>query len=314
MNHNNEAQILEAASLPEEGVQPLRRPSYLLHASLLIATIFTTLLAGAILSLSEGFYYEQILRALKIIMANPETLWRGVPFSFTLMIILLTHEMGHYLTARHYGVSATLPYFIPAPPFPFIIGTFGAFIRMQSPILRKRAILEIGAAGPIAGFVVAIVAVYIGLGLSTPVSELPEDGILLGVPLAFSLLGELTLTVPEGGGIAFHPIAFAGWIGLLVTALNLMPIGQLDGGHVVYALFGKKHRWISIGMIVILFILGTLSWLGWYVWAVLTALLGVRHPPMVDPEISLLPRQKIIGWSSLVIFVLCFTPAPFMIA
>jgi membrane-associated protease RseP (regulator of RpoE activity) len=244
---------------------------------------------------------------------DPASLAKGIPFSFTLMAILLTHEMGHFLTAKNYGVPATLPYFIPAPPIPFLIGTFGAFIRMKSPILTKKAILEIGASGPIAGFVVAILAVIIGLTQSEVVAETTSATFKLGAPLIFNFLDGLLLDVPEGSDVLLHPVAFAGWIGLFVTALNLIPIGQLDGGHVVYALLGKRHTLVSIGMIGALLVMGFIGWPGWYFWAFLTAILGVRHPPMVDPEVVLEPRQKLIGWLSLAIFALTFTPNPFMI-
>lgn len=300
MNHGHEIPILDTQSLPQEETPPLEKRSYRLHLFLFVATVFTTLLAGAMMEGANPF-------------KDPASLVKGVPFSFTLMTILLTHEMGHYLTARRYGVHATLPYFIPAPPIPFLIGTFGAFIRMKSPILIKKAILEIGAAGPIAGFVVAIFAVIVGLTLSEVVPETTSAAIKLGAPLIFEFINRLLLEVPEGSDVLLHPVAFAGWIGLFVTALNLIPIGQLDGGHVVYALLGDKHRAVSIGMIGVLLIMGFIGWPGWYVWAFLTALLGVRHPPMVDPEVTLEPRQKIIGWLSLVIFVLTFTPNPFMI-
>ena len=300
MNQEHEMPALNIPPIAEVEVQPQERPSYRIHVILFVATVFTTLLAGALL---EG---ANPLR-------NPASIAQGIPFSFTLMIILLTHEMGHYLTAKHYRVSATLPYFIPAPPIPFLIGTFGAFIRMRSPILRKRAILEIGASGPIAGFVVAIVAVFIGLNLSEVVSESPPSTLKLGAPLAFNFLSSLLMEIPEGSDVLLHPVAFAGWIGLFVTALNLIPIGQLDGGHVVYALLGERHKMVSIGMIGVLLLMGFIGWPGWYFWAFLTAILGVRHPPMVDPESVLGPKQKLIGWASLVIFVLTFTPNPFMI-
>ncbi len=300
MNHGQEIPALNIPPTLDIQVQPQEKPSYRIHIILFVATVFTTLLAGAIM---EG---ANPLR-------NPSSLAKGIPFSFTLMAILLTHEMGHYLTARYYGVPATLPSFIPAPPIPFLIGTFGAFIRMKSPILRKKAILEIGASGPIAGFVVAIVAVIIGLTFSKVVSETSLATIKLGAPLIFDFLNRLLLDVPEGSDVLLHPVAFAGWIGLFVTALNLLPIGQLDGGHVVYALLGKKHKIVSIGMIGVLLVMGFIGWPGWYVWAFLTAILGVKHPPMVDPEAALSPRQKLIGWLSLAIFVLCFTPNPFMI-
>lgn len=301
MNHGHDIPTSNIPPTLDVEVPPQEKPSHRIHVILFVATVFTTLLAGALMEGADLFH-------------NPASIAKGIPFSFTLMAILLTHEMGHYLTAKNYGVPATLPYFIPAPPIPFLIGTFGAFIRMKSPILTKRAILEIGASGPIAGFVVALVAVMIGLNLSQVVTETSSPAALkLGAPLIFNFLNDLLLEVPEGSDVLLHPVAFAGWIGLFVTALNLIPIGQLDGGHVVYALLGKKHKMVSIGMIGVLLVMGFIGWPGWYVWAFLTAILGVKHPPMVDPETFLLPRQKFIGWFSLAIFVLCFTPNPFMI-
>jgi membrane-associated protease RseP (regulator of RpoE activity) len=300
MNHGQEMPALNIPPAMDAEVQSHKRPSYRIHVILFVATVFTTLLAGAIMEGANPF-------------RDPASLAKGIPFSFTLMAILLTHEMGHFLTAKNYGVPATLPYFIPAPPIPFLIGTFGAFIRMKSPILTKKAILEIGASGPVAGFVVAIVAVIIGLTQSEVVAETSSATFKLGAPLIFNFLDGLLLDVPEGSDVLLHPVAFAGWIGLFVTALNLIPIGQLDGGHVVYALLGKRHTLVSIGMIGVLLVMGFIGWPGWYFWAFLTAILGVRHPPMVDPESILEPRQKLIGWASLAIFVLTFTPNPFMI-
>jgi membrane-associated protease RseP (regulator of RpoE activity) len=301
VNHRQDIPALNIPPPLDVEIQPQEKPSCRIHLILFVATVFTTLLAGALMEGADPLH-------------NPASITKGIPFSFTLMAILLTHEMGHYLTAKNYGVPATLPYFIPAPPIPFLIGTFGAFIRMRSPILTKRAILEIGASGPIAGFVVAIVAVIIGLNQSQVVTEISSSVTLkLGAPLIFEFLNSLLIDVPEGSDVLLHPVAFAGWIGLFVTALNLIPIGQLDGGHVVYALLGKKHKMVSIGMIGVLLVMGFIGWPGWYLWAFLTAILGVKHPPMVDPETSLSSRQKFIGWFSLAIFVLCFTPNPFMI-
>lgn len=292
----------EAAAPAPARVEARRRSPYRLHFILFILTIMTTLTAGAFLTGANPFQ-------------NPADLLKGVPFSFTLMAILLTHEMGHYLTARHYGVPATLPYFIPAPPIPgtLMIGTFGAFIRMQAPIFQRAAILEIGAAGPIAGFVVAIAATVVGLRLSEIVPPVSETSIRLGEPLVFTFLSHLMMDVPEGMDLLLHPVAFAAWIGLFVTALNLIPIGQLDGGHVTYALFKERHTAISIAMVGGLLYMGYIGWPGWYLWAVLVTILGVRHPPMTDPEAQLAPRQKLIGWLSLIIFVLTFMPNPFML-
>jgi len=264
---------------------------------LFIATIFTTLLAGALQQSAEIFQH-------------PAELIRGIPFSFTLMAILLTHEMGHYLTSRYHGVSATLPYFIPAPS---IIGTFGAFIRMTSPILSKRALIDIGASGPIAGFVVAIAAVAVGLHYSRVVEVSTLEGMKLGTPLIFSMISNLMIgPVPMDHDVLLHPVAFAGWIGMFVTALNLIPIGQLDGGHVVYAVFGRRHRTISLLMIPILILFGIYGWPGWFLWAVLPLIFGINHPPVLDSDHPLGFSRQIIGWISLAIFILTFTPTPFM--
>ncbi len=281
--------------------EPQSRPSYGLALALFVATLGTTLLAGALMDGANPF-------------RQPSELARGIPFSLTLMAILLTHEMGHYITSRHYGVKASLPYFIPAPPILFMIGTFGAFINMRSPILRRGALLEIGAMGPIAGFVVAVVAVTAGLLQSSVQPTDSLDGMKLGSPLLLQGLGALLLDTPgDGYDLVLHPVAFAGWIGLFVTALNLLPIGQLDGGHITYALFGRRHKAISIVAVLGLAILGVVSWPGWLVWGILGAMLGLRHPPVIDQDLPLNRRQRMIAWASVVIFVLTFTPVPFSV-
>lgn len=277
------------------------RPAYGLALALFVATLGTTLLAGALMDGANPF-------------VRPSELARGIPFSLTLMAILLTHEMGHYITSRHYGVKASLPYFIPAPPILFMIGTFGAFINMRSPILRRGPLLEIGAMGPIAGFVVAVVAVVAGLLQSTIQPADSLQGMKLGSPLLLEGLGALLVDTPaEGYDLVLHPVAFAGWIGLFVTALNLLPIGQLDGGHITYALFGRRHRTISIAAVLGLAILGVVSWPGWLVWGILGAVLGLRHPPVIDQDLPLTRRQRAIAWASVAIFVLTFTPVPFAV-
>jgi len=294
---------LEAPQGPywvSEPVQPveLPKPSYRLPVILFALTVITTLFAGAIQQGANPF-------------REPLSLAAGIPFSFTLLAILLTHEFGHYFTSRYHKVPATLPYFIPAPSF---IGTFGAFIRMTSPILRKKAIFDIGISGPIAGFVVAIVAVVVGLDLSTVVKESSFEGLKLGSPLVFSWLSQLILGDPgEGYDILLHPVAFAGWIGLFVTSLNLIPMGQLDGGHVVYALFGKKQWFVSVSMIPILLWLGIVGWSGWFVWAFLPLIFGLRHPPVTDLDTPLGSGRIIIGWLGLVMFIITFIPVPFSV-
>lgn len=283
-----------------EPFQPveLPKPSYRLPIILFALTVITTLFAGAIQQGANPF-------------REPLSLLKGIPFSFTLLAILLTHEFGHYFTSRYHKVPATLPYFIPAPSF---IGTFGAFIRMTSPILKKKAIFDIGISGPIAGFVVAIVAVVIGLDLSTIVREGSSEGFKLGSPLVFSWLSQLILGDPGAGyDILLHPVAFAGWIGLFVTSLNLIPMGQLDGGHVVYALIGEKQWFISVAMIPILLWLGTVGWSGWFVWAFLPLIFGLRHPPVTDVDIPLDRGRVIIGWLGLIMFAITFIPVPFSV-
>src|SRR5579884_709634 len=276
---------------------------FVLPVIFFVLTVFTTLLAG---SYQEGG--DPLHR--------PADLVKGIPFSFTLMSILLVHEMGHYVTSKYYGVKTTLPYFIPGPWAPFGIGTFGAFIRMRSPILRKNALLDIGAAGPIAGFIVSIVAVAVGL-YSSKIVEM-EDGnalLRLGDPLMFNFLAYFLGKIPPAGyDVALNSVAFAGWFGLFVTSLNLLPIGQLDGGHIAYALLGRQQRFLSIGMVVVLVILGATGWPGWYVWAVLTSFLGLRHPPIMDEEVPLDLKHRLIGWGSIVLFIVTFMPVPFKVS
>ncbi|MBI4843791.1 MAG: site-2 protease family protein [Nitrospirae bacterium] len=269
------------------------------HVILFILTFITTTLAGAMLS-GIAFWEE------------PEKLHRGLPFSLTLLFILLVHEFSHYFMSRRHHVPATLPYFIPAPS---IIGTFGAIIKMKPPIPDRRALIDIGASGPIGGFIIALIASAVGLGLSDamPLDELHkmQAGLQLGNSLIFALLSKIILNIdPDKYEIILHPVAFAGWIGLLVTALNLLPIGQLDGGHITYALLGERHEVISKVSIPVLGIMGVFSWNGWLVWAVLMLIIGYRHPPVVYPAIELDPRRKLIGWASVAIFILTFTPMP----
>lgn len=307
MAHESRSEPAWGSHLPAEGLiteipvaEPEPRPAYGLALGLFITTVGTTLLAGVVIDGGDPF-------------RHPGEIYRGIPFSFTLMAILLTHEMGHYITSRYYGVRASLPYFIPAPPYPFVIGTFGAFISMRSPILRRGPLLEIGAMGPIAGFVVAVVAVVVGLQHSTVQPADSLQGMKLGSPLLLQGLSALLVNAPPAGhDLLLHPIAFAGWIGLFVTALNLLPIGQLDGGHITYALFGRRHRTVSIVAVLALGILG-LWWPGWLVWGVLGAIIGLRHPPVIDQELPLNRRQRVIAWTSVVIFVLTFTPVPFSV-
>lgn len=271
-----------------------------LHVVLFLATVATTIAAGAL---------QQGVNPL----INPGGLVKGIPFSFTLLLILGTHEMGHYIMSRRHHLNVTLPYFIPAPPFPFIVGTFGAFIRIRSPIQDKRALLDVGCAGPLTGVVVAIPVILVGLKLST-VKIIPGggEGLALGEPLLFQILSWVVLgPLGPDQNVILHPVAFAGWIGLLVTALNLIPVGQLDGGHVAYALFPSQHRLISYTCLFLLLASGLLFWGGWLFWALLLYLLGLKHPPPAYDWVPLDRRRKILGVVTFLVFILTFTPAPF---
>jgi len=282
---------------PRPAPKPPRR---LLHLGLLLATVVTTVIAGAL---------QQGVNPLE----TPELLYKGIPFSFTLLLILGAHEMGHYLVSRQHHLDVSLPYFIPAPPIPFIIGTFGAFIRIRSPIRDKRALLDVGCAGPLTGVMVSIPVILVGLKLSAVTVIGGGEGTLtLGEPLLFKLLSWLALgPLTPDQNIVLHPVAFAGWIGLLVTALNLIPVGQLDGGHVAYALFPEHHRYISLVSLGLLVICGLLFWQGWLLWAALIAFLGWRHPPPYQFWVPLDRRRRVLGIITIAVFVLTFSPAPF---
>lgn len=267
---------------------------------LLFLTILTTIAAGALM---EGVN----------LFRTPQLYWKGIPFSITLMLILGVHELGHFLTAKKHHVDASLPYFIPAPT---LIGTFGAFIKMRSPVRNRLALVEIGAAGPIAGFIVAVPALFIGLALSTMMMKVTmvtgEMGIRLGDSLLLKIATQILYPgLPETMDIMLHPIAFAAWIGMLVTMLNLLPIGQLDGGHIAYALLGKWYTKVAYGSLAVILILGIFS-TNWLVWAALVFfLIRVKHPPITDVSSPLSRREIVIGVIALVIFLLTFIPVPF---
>lgn len=263
------------------------------HILLFVMTIITTTLAGA-----------QSADTIKDIILS------GLPFSITIMAILLSHEMGHYLAARHFGVRATLPYFI---PFPSIIGTMGAVIKIKSPIRDKRALLYIGAMGPIVGFTLSLAAVIVGIYLSE-IKPLPTEGNglipIFGDSFLFSqITGLIHGDIPAGYDIYLSPYAWAGWIGFLVTSLNLMPIGQLDGSHIVYALLGRKQLlfgWTAFAGLMLL----SFFWQGWILWIIIALLfLMIGHPPIENGS-DLSFSEKLIGWSCVFIFIITFIPIP----
>ena len=269
-----------------------------LHLLLLLITFISTMLAGAI---QEGINP----------IVQPHLIYKGLPFSLTLMLILGTHEIGHYIASKKNGVSATLPYFIPAPS---LLGTFGAFIKMKSPIPDRKALLKIGVSGPIAGFIIALPATIIGLWLSEvrEPSQIKE-GISLGSSLLLSFLTKGILGVTDDtADILLHPVAFAGWIGLFVTALNLLPMGQLDGGHITYSLFKSWHKYFSWLIFISLIPLGFL-WEGWFFWIAAVFVFGLRHPQLIDETTPLDKGDKILGVIAIIIFIITFIPIPFKI-
>jgi len=227
------------------------------------------------------------------------------------MTILLSHEMGHYFMSRKYGVPATLPYFIPLPFPPF--GTLGAIIKMKGIIINKKALFDIGIAGPLSGFIVSIPFIILGIKMSSIQFVTQEMAYLrLGDPLLFKILQKIFIAdIPEGHDLALHPMAYAGWVGLFVTALNLLPVGQLDGGHIVYAVFGNKSKWIfaiSIGLLAVLTIFYNP---GWLLLVILLLIFGMRHPEPFDMDTELDGKRKILALIILLVFLLSFTLSPF---
>jgi membrane-associated protease RseP (regulator of RpoE activity) len=283
---------------------PIRR--LWLHVLLFLATLVSTTLVGGLAfgELPPGFRPQNVAQLL----FHPAVLEAGLAFSIPLLVILLTHEMGHYIACRYHRLDATLPFFIPVP---FGIGTFGAFIRIRTPLITKRELFDVGASGPLAGFVVTLPILFAGIVLSHPVSAAPTKGVLIfGEPLAFKAVAWLVHpNIPPGGDLLLHPVGFAAWFGLLVTALNLLPFGQLDGGHITYALFGAWQRRVAWPLLAVLVVLG-FWWMGWWLWAVIALVLRVRHPWIPDEATPLDPRRQLLGWLCIVVFVLCFTPEP----
>ena len=276
-------------------VPPPRRIP-LVNALLLGATVVSTAAAGAVW---EG----------RDPISHPAVMLRGLPFALTLITILLVHEAGHYLMCVRHGVNASLPYFVPAPPLFPLVGTFGAFIRIRSRFPNRMALFDIGAAGPWAGFVVALIATVVGLSLSTVLPVAPESAVELGDSLLTKLLTWLVLDV-DPTRVALHPIALAGWFGLFVTSLNLIPVGQLDGGHVLYAAFGRT-RFVPTLLVAFLFWLGMTGWPGWVLWAfILTALTFIGHPTTNDDPRPLDPARFVSALATLAMFVLTFVPEP----
>ena len=305
------------ASAPQVFIgRPIRR-RYWLHLLLFLATIFTTLVVGARMQYNfdhnlPAFHSDDDMFPLGWALQDPARLLHGFSFTLSLLGILLAHEMGHFILAARNRVYATLPYFI---PFPTLIGTFGAFIRIRSPIRSRAILFDIGIAGPIAGFVVALPLLFVSFLLSKPGVENAATAISFGNPLifdfAFRLLhGMGLLHAGSLNGLLFHPTAYGVWVGMFATALNLLPGGQLDGGHIVYALWPRGHRYASVLTVLALLPLVWYQWAGWLVWAVLLVLSGLQHPPVpAQPGID--RKRRLLALFALFMFVVTLMPAPF---
>jgi len=292
-------------------IHPPRRRVWV-HIALLLATFITTMAVGS--RIQRNFEHQQPTFSFSedspffpvSWIGHPSELLPGLPFSLTLMFILLAHEMGHYLYARHYRVYATLPYFV---PFPSLIGTLGAFIRIKSPIPSRAALFDIGIAGPIAGFIPACIALVAGLSLSHPIAASDTSSLQLGFPLAFHLAARILHITTPLRALSLHPVATAAWVGMFATALNLLPGGQLDGGHILFSLSPPIHRTVSFLTVLALIPLGKYFWTGWLLWAVLLAM-TMRHPPVPRGPAVSGPRRLVALFGALM-FILSFTPAPF---
>jgi len=313
--------IFEVPSHPAAFVVTRRqkRP-YWLHLLLLLLTMFTTLVVGAQLydnfqrrlpAFTLGDGYMPLFHPLWI-WHQPNRLLMGIPFSVALMAILLAHEFGHFLLCEKYEVNATLPFFIPAPT---LIGTMGAFIRIKSPIRSRRALFDIGVAGPIAGFVVALPLLLVGLALSKPLAPFHGgESLGIGFPAVFHLAHWMVVsssaTAVPLSQLALHPIAIAAWVGMFATALNLLPGGQLDGGHIIYAVAPRTHKWVSRVSVGVLALMSCF-WIGWLVWAAILGVTGWRHPP-VPPWPELDSRRRLLSVVPVILLALTIVPAPIL--
>jgi len=338
------SQLTDTISSPSEvtRLHSVARPTarqWTLHVALLLITLCTTTICGIMMAGPDfegpgspagvgGFagslfflplhYLQAVVELVSFAFAHPYYLKQGLIFSGSLLAILASHESGHYLFCRYYGVDATLPFFIPQPPL-LIPGTFGAFIRMKSPVPSRRALFDIGLAGPLAGFIVVVPIAFAGIltlhHINIPPGVTPE--ITFNDPLLFRLIARIFRIDLDNSAV--NSFYFAAWVGLLVTSLNLMPVGQLDGGHGSFAVFGQRaHYWIGRVVFVSVIALSVFGWLWygtpiWFLYVILLAvMLRVRHPQPEHME-PLGPLRMAIGILTLIVFALCFLPVPITI-
>jgi membrane-associated protease RseP (regulator of RpoE activity) len=298
-----------ALVLPQSSISVAR---WAFHIFLVGLTVLTTTIVGVVLTQcfenNRPLDLDQYFNVFGVLQARPLLLLDGLAFSLTLMTILLAHELGHYFACRYYGIDASLPYFLPAPS---PIGTLGAFIRIRSPIYTLRALFDVGVAGPLAGFVMLLPALAIGMANSKVIPGIAERGdMIFGVPAIQRFMEWLVFPGVPSADIYLHPVARAAWVGILATALNLLPIGQLDGGHILYAFAGRWHKLLSRLFVVALVPLAlyTRSW-SWLVWAALLFFFALRHPVICDVG-KLGGKRVALGLAALAIFLLTFTVVP----
>ena len=292
-----------------------QRKSLAIAVLLFLLTLLSTLAVGAqfasAYAAGQSPEFNDFFSTYATLLAHPQLLLAGVPFAFTLIGILLAHELGHFFACRYYGISASYPYFIPAPT---LIGTLGAFIRIRSPIYNRQALFDVGLAGPVVGFLFAIPALAIAVMYSkvVPFSQ-AHASIVFGQPVALRLLEAILRPNIPAGDLLLHPIGRAAWVGLFATALNLLPGGQLDGGHILYATASKYHRKVTLALALVLMPLGYFFWRGWIFWSILLLAIGFRHPPLLN-RWEKLDRSRLL-WTSvaILIFALCFMPTPVLI-
>jgi membrane-associated protease RseP (regulator of RpoE activity) len=291
---------------------PIR--SLILAAFLFFLTLITCLLAGthfaAAYAHNQAASLDAFLQTFTLAYRHPAALLTGLPFAATLLTILLAHELGHYFACRYHHIRSSYPMFIPAPT---LIGTFGAFILIRSPIRSARALFDVGASGPIVGFLLAIPAMAYGVLHAKVIPALGSDGsadLVFGVPGVMRMISAVILPNVHAGDLILHPVGRAAWVGLFATALNLLPVGQLDGGHILRSVSPRLHRMVSLILPLILVPMGFFLWRGWLMWAAL--LFGVRYfraAPIYDPT-PLDPNRRFGALLALLVFLLCFMANP----
>lgn len=297
---------------PAPAHPPLR--SLLLAVALFFVTLLTCLVAGAHFAAAyahnQAASFDALFGTFSAAYHHPVLLLTGLPFAITLLTILLAHELGHYFACRHHHIHSSYPFFVPAPT---LIGTFGAFILIRSPIRSARALFDVGASGPLVGFLFAMPALAYGVLHARIIPSLaldPNADVVFGVPLIMKLMSAILQPNAHASDLLLDPVGRAAWVGLFATALNLLPVGQLDGGHIVRSVSPRVHRWVSLVLPVVLVPLGVFLWRGWLLWAViLFSLRFFRMAPIYDPT-PLDPDRRFAAVLALVVFLLCFMPSP----